>query len=264
MKRNDIKIVVVSILILAIACSIGAGSVSALSADGESILSGLASAGSSVGINIGGIIDNYVSTTKQNATQSVPADENTQEALDRILETIGIGSDVLLITDLVSYLNRGGSFADWIYDNYGEDIDIPDSVRAMSTKELALYLMGTVLYPDQTKETEETTTKYIYSSDNQSAVDPTWEEDSITTQPSTQVSTDEKTTEMEGVYIIGDVDANGKVSAMDARLALRASASLDLLEGLAFEAADVNGDGRITANDARSILRYSARITSGF
>ncbi len=58
----------------------------------------------------------------------------------------------------------------------------------------------------------------------------------------------------------GDVDGNGNVNAMDARLALRAASKLDVLEGEAFTAADANGDGRITAMDARAILRHSAKI----
>lgn len=65
-------------------------------------------------------------------------------------------------------------------------------------------------------------------------------------------------------YIPGDVDGNGKVLANDARLALRASASLETLEGVAFLAADVDGNGKILANDARQILRFSAQLIEEF
>lgn len=264
MKRNDIKVIIASVLMLAISCSIGAGSVSALSAEGESLLSALVSVGTSAGLTIDGILDMYASTTTQPTTISVPAGENAQEELDKILDKIGIGSDILIITDLVSYLNRGGSFADWIYSSYGKDVEIPDSVKAMSTKELALYLMGKVLYPDQTQESKETTTKYVYPSEEQNTTTSSKEENTETTKTNEQVPSDILTTEQKLVYKTGDVNSDGKVTATDSRLALRASALLDTLEGAAFHAADVNGDGRVTANDARSILRYSAKITSGF
>ena len=60
----------------------------------------------------------------------------------------------------------------------------------------------------------------------------------------------------------GDVDADGKVSSADARLALRASVNLEKYEKgtAAFEAADVTGDGVIKAEDARYILRASVKL----
>ena len=260
MKRIDIKVIVASVLILAIACSIGAGSVSALSAEGESLLSGLVSVGTSVGITIDGILDMYASTTTQATTISVPAGENAEVELDKILDKIGIGSDILLITDLVSFLNRGGSFSDWIYSNYGEDIEIPASVKAMSTKEMALYLMGKILYPDQTHESKETTTKYVYPSGGQSGTTTETENRTETAAVPTGIFTTAQTI----VYKTGDINSDGTINASDARIALRVSAKMETLEGAAFQAADVNGDGRVTAKDARSILRYAAKITSGF
>lgn len=254
MKRIDLKIFVVSVLVLAIACSVGAASVSALTEDGENMIDGLISAGSSAGVDINGIIDNFVTTTDENDAEDKPADENAIEDLENIVETIGIGSDVLVVTDLVAYLNHGGSFADWIYDNYGDQIVVPDSVKTMSNKDLAIFFMNKVLYPDQTQADKETTTKYIYTDGNDSD-EPA---DDYTTVPET--STVEITTDKANANVSGDIDGDGKVRAMDARLALRASASLDVLEGAAFDAADINGDGRITANDARSILRYAAGL----
>ena len=62
----------------------------------------------------------------------------------------------------------------------------------------------------------------------------------------------------------GDVNGDGKVLANDARTALRASASLETLEGDAALAADVNQDGKILADDARQILRYSAQLITEF
>ena len=65
-------------------------------------------------------------------------------------------------------------------------------------------------------------------------------------------------------YAPGDVNNDGDVLANDARLALRASARLEVLDPEAAEAADVNRDGNILADDARQILRYSARLVTEF
>ena len=58
----------------------------------------------------------------------------------------------------------------------------------------------------------------------------------------------------------GDIDFNGKVNAIDARLALRCSAQIEKLSEDAFLAADVDLDGKVTALDARKILRVSAGL----
>lgn len=57
-----------------------------------------------------------------------------------------------------------------------------------------------------------------------------------------------------------DVNGDGKVTAADARMALRASAKLQGLAGRYFYAADVNKDGKITSADARLILRKAAGL----
>ena len=56
----------------------------------------------------------------------------------------------------------------------------------------------------------------------------------------------------------GDVNGDGQITADDARLALRAAATLEVLEGDALIAADVDESGDILAGDARTILRVSA------
>lgn len=58
----------------------------------------------------------------------------------------------------------------------------------------------------------------------------------------------------------GDVNGDGKVTADDARKALRASVRLENLNEKEKSAADINGDGKVTADDARTILRKSARL----
>ncbi len=60
---------------------------------------------------------------------------------------------------------------------------------------------------------------------------------------------------------MGDVDADGKVTAKDARLALRCSVELEKLTADEFFRADMNGDGKIFASDARAILRISVQLS---
>lgn len=60
--------------------------------------------------------------------------------------------------------------------------------------------------------------------------------------------------------MLGDVSGDGKITAADARKALRHSAGLDILTGDSLKAADVSGDGKVTAADARKILRHSANL----
>ena len=62
------------------------------------------------------------------------------------------------------------------------------------------------------------------------------------------------------VVISADIDGNGKITAADARLALRAAAKIDTIDGVYSFAADVNGDEKLTAMDARTILRKAAGL----
>ena len=58
----------------------------------------------------------------------------------------------------------------------------------------------------------------------------------------------------------GDIDLDGKISASDARLALRASVGLEKLDEKQLAAADVDKNGKVTAADARLILRASVGL----
>ena len=60
--------------------------------------------------------------------------------------------------------------------------------------------------------------------------------------------------------MLGDVNKDGKITAADARLALRVSAKLETLTDYILKVADMNKDGKITAADARTILRKSAKL----
>ncbi len=58
----------------------------------------------------------------------------------------------------------------------------------------------------------------------------------------------------------GDVNYDGKVTAADARLVLRATAQLELLTADQLRLADLSGDGRLSAADARLVLRKAASL----
>lgn len=62
------------------------------------------------------------------------------------------------------------------------------------------------------------------------------------------------------ICIMQDVNCDGKVTAADARLALRCGAQLETLNVIQTYAGDVTGDGRVTAADARLILRKPAGL----
>lgn len=66
--------------------------------------------------------------------------------------------------------------------------------------------------------------------------------------------------EPEPEIIMGDVNGDGKITAADARLALRIAANLHLPTQTQKTTADINSDSKITAADARKILRISANL----
>ncbi len=61
-------------------------------------------------------------------------------------------------------------------------------------------------------------------------------------------------------FTLGDVDANGKIEATDARLALRSAVKLETLTEAQTQAADADKDGEITSSDARLILRAAVGL----
>ena len=60
--------------------------------------------------------------------------------------------------------------------------------------------------------------------------------------------------------LLGDIDMSGKVTASDARMALRVSAQLEELEESIIPVADADKNGKITASDARKILRIASKL----
>ncbi len=71
---------------------------------------------------------------------------------------------------------------------------------------------------------------------------------------------EESSTQEIPVYEQGDVNFDGKITAADARLALRMSAKLEYADELTVLVADITQDGKVTAADARLILRKSAKL----
>ncbi|MBQ6019765.1 MAG: dockerin type I repeat-containing protein [Clostridia bacterium] len=61
-------------------------------------------------------------------------------------------------------------------------------------------------------------------------------------------------------WTLGDVNADGRISASDARLVLRRAARLEEFETARENAADADRSGRVTASDARLLLRVAARL----
>ena len=61
---------------------------------------------------------------------------------------------------------------------------------------------------------------------------------------------------------LGDVNQDGRVTALDARLALRLSAQLEHMDVFSLAAADIDGTNNVTAANARKILRVSAKLES--
>lgn len=61
---------------------------------------------------------------------------------------------------------------------------------------------------------------------------------------------------------LGDVDSDGKITASDARLVLRASVGLEKFSIKQIISADTDGNPGITASDARLILRASVGLES--
>ena len=109
-----------------------------------------------------------------------------------------------------------------------------------------------------------TTTAVTESSTSSQAIIPMA---SVPASPVTSVhdstTLTEKTTStsVENTFIAGDINGDNKITASDARFALRIAAKLDIITDISvLTAADITNDGRITASDARIILRKAARL----
>ena len=77
---------------------------------------------------------------------------------------------------------------------------------------------------------------------------------------SVSVTEEDSSADEEVTYRLGDVNFDGRITAADARLALRFAAKLDKPTAEQAIVANVIVDGKIEANDARLILRVSAKL----
>ena len=85
----------------------------------------------------------------------------------------------------------------------------------------------------------------------------------VTTEaPTEEVSEEESETQAPVTYRLGDVNFDGRITAADARLALRFSSKIQEPTAAEFIVANVILDDVITAFDARQILRVSAQLIS--
>ena len=105
----------------------------------------------------------------------------------------------------------------------------------------------------ETTTKEETTTKKPETT--------TKKPETTTKKPETTTKKPETTTKPPVKVKLGDANGDGKISAQDARRALRIAAKLEPnATNNQIIAADVVADGKITAKDARLILRVSAHL----
>ena len=111
----------------------------------------------------------------------------------------------------------------------------------------------------------------VSDEESSSAVVPTTKGDDETTAPTTEPASNEPTSKEEEsserhtdkYLIMGDLDGNGKVTAEDARIALRIAARLQNATKYQMQVGDLNKDGKITAGEARLILRFVAKLDAG-
>ncbi len=67
---------------------------------------------------------------------------------------------------------------------------------------------------------------------------------------------------VEGTFMLGDVNFDGRIMMIDAMLIIRQIAGIQPLSEKQFKPADVNCDGRIMMIDAMRIIRLVAKITT--
>ena len=66
------------------------------------------------------------------------------------------------------------------------------------------------------------------------------------------------------LFTLGDINKDGKVDVLDARMILRKNASREEFTPDEISAGDVTWDGKVDVFDARKILMYSAKLIQSF
>ena len=110
--------------------------------------------------------------------------------------------------------------------------------------------------PDPDTNTDKETPDPDTNTDKETP-DPDTNTDKETPDPDT--NTDKETPDPE-MYMYGDVNMDGKITARDSLLVQRYSISLTKFDDTQVMLADVSEDGRVTAADSLAILRYSISL----
>ena len=181
-----------------------------------------------------------------------------------------IGDGIFYWSDSIRQINYDGDKAGW------NNIEISDvnndwvSYLTINCKKEPVVDEPTTQEPTtQEPITQEPTTQEPTTQEH-TTQEPTTQKPDVqepTTQkpdvqePTTQKPDVQEPTTQEPVESTpGDLDGNGKITAADARVALRISAKLEKATEAQKILADVNHDGKITAADARKILRVAAKL----
>lgn len=177
-----------------------------------------------------------------------------------LLKELGIDATAADVDDLMQYIVNGGKLDEWLEAKYGKD-----GASSVVYTAVVAALKKIITLATTTTTVSTTDFQYVPSSN---ATTGTTSATRFTTSLIYPSGTTEKASESEeqtgAERETGDVNGDGKVNAADARLVLRASAQLIILDNAATAVADVNGDGKITSKDARSVLRYSAGLINYF
>ncbi|MCR5782954.1 MAG: dockerin type I repeat-containing protein [Clostridia bacterium] len=220
---------------------------------------------------------------------------DTREVENDMLTWLGGFSRMELVRMILFLSLTDGTLADWLRQEYGDQIDIPESLENLESDQYVAIAMRlfNIKVDDYLGVTttanggNETTTGFVFPQIDRPTLEPTTAglvPAEVTTadggnttgqyveltviQPQTTtapVAVDESgSSDIPAGLIRGDVNWDGKILADDARLALRISARLENPSPAAIAAADVNGDRYVLADDARQILRFSAKLQKEF
>ena len=137
-------------------------------------------------------------------------------------------------------------------------IAVPMGVMATSNGKGASLEAASVTGEDNS-EVESTTEMPVKPTDP--TTEPTTKgEDESTTATPDEPTSEEASSEAPKPVKMGDLDGDGRITAADARIALRISARLENPTKAQMEVGDLNKDGKITDDEARAILRFAARL----
>lgn len=254
------------------------------------------------------LIGAFVASTLAGADTVVTVDPDwttitmpTEPAVDTdtvesdMLTWLGAFTRMDLVRMILFLTMTDGTLADWLRQEYGDQVDIPESLENLESDQyvaIAMRLFNIKVddylgVTTTAKGRDETTTGFVFPQIDRPTIESTTAGSvpaEVTTagggnttgqyveltviQPPTAtapVSVDESDSQaIPAHFILGDVNWDGKVLANDARLALRISARLENPSPAAIAAADVNGDRYVLADDARQILRFSAKLQKEF